>query len=272
MTSGNPGLKIEELQSAFSLAAVAVAAGPTPDALFFAEVSFEDAKQIFQVLNVQSLPLIMHFSRKQKLTTNMKASDVPKFDSLTPATVSAKYPWTAEDMLELLATAHGVEHAPVFRPSFLTSPLFWPSVLGLLATAVAFAYILFRMGILSSPIPYAIACLAIFWFSSSGGMYNIIRGVPIWIYDSAGRIQFFLPANSGQRGQLGGEGYILGSIYIGLSASMSLLTFFVPCLKNPAQRSLLGVVLVGITGYLVAQVFALHMAKSGSGIVQYLFV
>ncbi|MEW5319346.1 MAG: hypothetical protein WDW38_010504 [Sanguina aurantia] len=271
VTTGNPGLKIAELQHEFSLAAMAVSAGPQPDAVFFAEVSFEDCKQIFQVLNIQSLPLVMRFSGRQKLTTSMKASDIPKSDSLTPGTVSAKYPWTAETMLELLATAHSVEHAPVFRPTFLNSPMFWPSITFLLATAVSLAYILFRMGVLSSPIPYAIASLLIFWFSSSGGMYNIIRGVPIWIYDAKGNMQFFLP-NNGQRGsQLGGEGYIMGSFYIALSATLSLLTFFVPCLKRPEQRAGLGLAGVVFAGYMVIKIFTLHMEKSGSGIVQYLF-
>ncbi len=44
--------------------------------------------------------------------------------------------------------------------------------------------------------------LQVFWFSVSGGMYNIIRGMPLFMRDRNGKLQFFLGSRSVRGGTL----------------------------------------------------------------------
>lgn len=47
----------------------------------------------------------------------------------------------------------------------------------------------YALGALRHSAIWAVLSLAVFWFSASGGMYNIIRGMPFFIRDRNGRLQ-----------------------------------------------------------------------------------
>ena len=52
-------------------------------------------------------------------------------------------------------------------------------------------------------------------------MYNIIRGVPLTRMGSNGKVEWFT-----NQGQLGAEGFVVGSLYLLFAISSSSLVFF----------------------------------------------
>lgn len=58
-------------------------------------------------------------------------------------------------------------------------------------------------------------------FSVSGGMHNIIRGMPLYALTQQGA-QFFMPPG---QGQLGAEGFLCGSGYLAVGLAVAGLTF-----------------------------------------------
>mmetsp|Transcript_4966 Transcript_4966/g.8649 ORF Transcript_4966/g.8649 Transcript_4966/m.8649 type:complete len:340 (+) Transcript_4966:53-1072(+) len=260
----NTQLALPVLRQEFSLAAKALQAGPNPDSAFFVESVFEQCPRFFRALEVQQVPFIFHLPGTKRLS--LVKMEVDKVDKMTFETVQAKYPWQAETMTGFFSQL-GLEFAEVFRFALVKSPWF-PAVVGAALLGLsALAYLLLRLGVLHHPLIYAVGSLGIFWFSVSGGMYNIIRGMPMFIRDKKGKMQFFL----GSRGnQLGAEGFIMGSGYILFSANIALLTYAVPRVGNKFMRNLLSYVLVAGAGYMAVLLFGAFSAKTGTRINTYL--
>ena len=55
---------------------------------------------------------------------------------------------------------------------------------------------------------------------AEGGLFNIIRGVPFTSFDRAGQPIWYTPG----QGQLGAEGFVVGSMYVMFAATCYLLT------------------------------------------------
>lgn len=102
-----------------------------------------------------------------------------------------KYPWPAETMLDFFSK-RGLVAGPVDRPSIYKHPLFPVMVLAALVGVAVTAYGLLKAGFFHHPLPYAVAALVVFWFSVSGGMYNIIRGVPMFGRDPTALLRFIM--------------------------------------------------------------------------------
>jgi oligosaccharyltransferase complex subunit gamma len=79
----------------------------------------------------------------------------------------------------------------VVRPTLLSNPWFYVAFATTIAVLGVAGVRLWKAGVLHHPLPYALGALAVYWFSVSGGMYNIIRGVPFFVRDREGRIQLF---------------------------------------------------------------------------------
>lgn len=89
---------------------------------------------------------------------------------------------------------------------------------------------------------WALGVLVVYWFSVSGGMHNIIRGVPLMYVDQSGKLNLFM--NSGQ-GQLGAEGFMMGCLYTLFGLSFTGMTYLGPRIKDKAaQRGLCYALLV----------------------------
>lgn len=261
-----PTLAIGKLRQEFGLLAAAARAGPAPDSAFFAEVVFEDAPRIFHAVQAQQVPYIFRLSPERRVTSQGELA-IPDNEKLTFKTGGGlKYPWTAEDMLGFFRKV-GLQAADIERPSLLKSKYFPALVLGTLGALLAVARLAWALGAFHHPLPYAVVCLAVFWFSVSGGMYNIIRGMPMFIRDKNGRLQFFL---TGRSGQLGAEGFIVGTGYIIFSACIAMLTFAAPRVRNKVARQWVSLVLVAGAGYMAMRIYLVFQAKTGYRISSYL--
>eukprot|EP00967_Tisochrysis_lutea_P139397 scaffold253245_cov19-Tisochrysis_lutea.AAC.1 len=124
--SERPQLKLGDLRKEFGYAAQALLAGPDPDAAFFAEMVFEDSPKVFHALGANQVPFIFRVDPAFKVS--MQSMVIPKTDRMNIDTVRAKYPWTAEVIVEFFSTPRAgrqqLQFGQVDRPSFLKSPWF----------------------------------------------------------------------------------------------------------------------------------------------------
>eukprot|EP00200_Dunaliella_tertiolecta_P004164 CAMPEP_0202341696 /NCGR_PEP_ID=MMETSP1126-20121109/2576_1 /ASSEMBLY_ACC=CAM_ASM_000457 /TAXON_ID=3047 /ORGANISM="Dunaliella tertiolecta, Strain CCMP1320" /LENGTH=343 /DNA_ID=CAMNT_0048932541 /DNA_START=87 /DNA_END=1118 /DNA_ORIENTATION=+ len=266
--SERPQLKLGDLRKEFGYAAQALLAGPDPDAAFFAEMVFEDSPKVFHALGANQVPFIFRVDPAFKVS--MQSMVIPKTDRMNIDTVRAKYPWTAEVIVEFFSTPRAgrqqLQFGQVDRPSFLKSPWFPYVAAGAVAGAIGLVYLLWRT-IARHPAFWAVGAVGVFWFSVSGGMYNIIRGMPLFLKDKQGKMQLFTGSRSGQ---LGAEGFIVGSGYVLFSLSVALLTHGMPHVKNSVIRGSLSYILVALAGFLAVQIWQVYTSKTGYKVSSYL--
>lgn len=115
---------------------------------------------------------------------------------------------------------------------------------------------------------WALGSLAVFWFSTSGGMYNIIRGIPLYILDKQGKMQLFL---AGRSNQLGAEGFIMGSAYLLFSLCLASISFLAPSLSSGVARNGLAAGSLVAATYIIFKVFQAYNAKTGYHLRSYVF-
>ncbi len=76
----------------------------------------------------------------------------------------------------------------------------------------------------------------------------------------------------GRGGQLGVEGFTMGSTYIAVSAAFTTLTFVVPRLKDVGMRNALGAGCILLAVGVFFKIFSLYSWKAGYGLHTYFFV
>lgn len=257
MIQERPEIKLADLRIEYGLASKASMAGADSEKMFFFEALLEDGQTPFALLQVAALPTIVRIAPSQSMKN--PPIDLPKADKMLPDTVDMKkYPWPAEMMLVHLCK--DLTAGPVVRPTLYNSPSF-PFILAAAVMLLGYvAYLLWMTSFIRHPAIWATVSMAVFWFSASGGMFNIIRGMPLFIRDKNGRLQFFL----GNRGaQLGAEGFIMGGLYILCSGCLALITYVLPRIANKAIREAACWVLsVGAIAS-VYYTFKFWLAKSG---------
>lgn len=146
-------------------------------------------------------------------------------------------------------------------------------------------------------------------------MYNIIRGMPLFITDKQGKMQFFIGGRcvlnmsncrgavllpvclllhicwqvlatcesrthtqyispfstaAHRSGQLGAEGFIVGSGYVLFSLSIALFAHGAPKVKHPITRSSVAFLLVGVSAFLAYQIWMVYGSKTGYKVSSYL--
>lgn len=107
---------------------------------------------------------------------------------------------------------------------------------------------------------YVLGGLFIFWFSVSGGMFNIIRGVPLVGYDPRTRnARLFMDGS----GQLGAEGFIMGTHYLAFGVLVALFTRVLPTVKDNASRRAAGYTMLLLAFVLMVSVLNSHIWKTG---------
>ena len=79
----------------------------------------------------------------------------------------------------LPADKSGLDIGDVKEPTAMQHPLFPVLALSFLACAAYVGWRLYNTPFMWQSWIYAIGVLAVFWFSVSGGMFNIIRGMPL---------------------------------------------------------------------------------------------
>lgn len=97
--------------------------------------------------------------------------------------------WKAEDMAAFLRDKTGINIEKVDRPSFSRSPLFPVVFLAAVLVLGIVAYNLYYAEFMKNLVLWVMGVLFVYWFSVSGGMHNIIRGVPLYYPDQEGKIK-----------------------------------------------------------------------------------
>lgn len=155
----------------------------------------------------------------------------------------------------------GISVGEITKPSLLTSPLFPFLALGVIAAGSYVAYQLYYAEFMKNQLIWTTGTLLVFWFAVSGGMHNIIRGVPMYFFDpQAGKVQMFL--NQAQA-QLGAEGFIMGSATMAFALSVATLSYVAPKMSNPAwQRGVCWAALL-IGGFSLRSLVKSYQWKTG---------
>ena len=88
-------------------------------------------------------------------------------------------------MNDFVADRTGFKATGIERPSFMKSPLFPITLLSFLTVAAFVGYQLYYAEFMKNTVIWTVAIIFVYWFSVSGGMHNIIRGVPMQHWDRA---------------------------------------------------------------------------------------
>eukprot|EP00887_Chlorella_sp_A99_P000763 scaffold5.g763.t1 len=230
-------LQLGTLVKEFALVArtfAATQAGkPAAGKVFFARIEYKASQGLFGRMGIKSLPFVARIPPSTPITRD-GAVKIAKEDQM-----EGDYPWRAEALAQWVQDKTGlavgeIKRASIFHsrravPSFHHPP-FAPGHAPRPARRPA------RRPLLRSRPLYAVGTLVVWWFSTSGGMYNIIRGVPMVGYDPRTRQSIMFMQGSGQ---LGMEGFIMGSLYSSFGLIVAAFVFVLPRVKDPqAQRTL----------------------------------
>ncbi|KAK9816628.1 hypothetical protein WJX72_003054 [[Myrmecia] bisecta] len=266
-----PNLHLRDLRAEFGFMADSYRKHHAGDAdadpkLFFAEMEFMANQQVFQRLGINSLPHVFRLPPSTNVgkdgTIKLKDDDAMKHGDYS------KYPWTADDFASFVLEKTGIPVGPIERPSLFKSPLFPFLALGFLGSAAYIGYNLYYAAFMKNLIIWVLGCLFVYWFSVSGGMHNIIRGVPMAYPDpESGKLVMFM--NQGQS-QLGAEGFIMGSLYTTCGLAAAAITYLCPKLKDPGQQRIACYVLLVTTLWCVTKIVSVYTWKTGYHLRWYL--
>eukprot|EP00899_Mesostigma_viride_P024664 jgi/Mesvir1/5382/Mv25555-RA.1 len=197
---------------------------PQSGRVFFVEVDYNTAPEAFQKLGLNSVPAIVHigpFTKRQKDGRPLESD-----------TLKAGFPNVLEMLAGFTADKTNLSPGTIERPNIFNSPAIQLFVLTLLLASGAVVLKLYRGGWLDYRPIWALLALAVVFFALSGGMYNIIRGMPFRTRDHEGRDVFF---RQGQ-GQLGAEGYAMGTLHFGAAGALLAIIYITPAIPSTAPR------------------------------------
>lgn len=100
----------------------------------------------------------------------------------------ATYPWPAEELVSCVSRQTGLTAAAVERPTVVQNPLFPVMLLGSIVVGGAVAWKLYNSPVVRITGLWTLGALAVYWFATSGGMYNIIRGIPFSIVQNGKKV------------------------------------------------------------------------------------
>lgn len=178
-----------------------------------------------------------------------------------------RYPWTAEDMATFVTDKTGLVIGKVDKPSIFTSPAFPVMVLVIIGMLGVVGYKLYYAEFMKNLIIWASGSIFILWFSVSGGMHNIIRGIPFSTMDPNRGVVYFLP---GAQGQLGAEGFYMGAMYTAVGLSISFLTYAAPKISNARSQRIASYISLAVGLSAFVQVFNVYAWKTGYHLRSYL--
>ena len=236
-------------------------AGGAPP-IFMAALEFGGARDVFTRLGATSLPWVVTLRPGVAVAAEggplkLEAGDVMRHD-----TYGARH-WGASDFgLFLRDRAPGgaawVPRPP--PPPSIAGPLSGVALLAAAAAAAKPAWRLYNSPLAANTALQAAAALAVWWFAVSAGLYNIIRGMPLVAPGGpGGRPRMFLDRG----GQLGAEGFIMGTLYTAVGLAAAGLTHAVPRVSTPAGRRVAGFGVLAALWFAYSRVASLHAWKTG---------
>ncbi len=273
-----PKLGLRSMRKEWGRLAVAVkeaeAARPTGGKkphppIFMASLEFRHARDVFQRLGASSLPWVVTLRPGVAASPDSGPLKLEAADVMRHEAYGARH-WAASDFASFLK-----DRAPG-AGAWVPSPPPPPSIAGpltgvaLLATAAALAkpaWRLYNSPLAASKGLQAAGALAVWWFAVSAGLYNIIRGMPLVAPGGrGGRSRIFLDRG----GQLGAEGFIMGSLYTAVGLATAALTAVVPRVALPSRR-VAGFGTLAILWFAYSRVASIHAWKTGIAWRTFLF-
>jgi oligosaccharyltransferase complex subunit gamma len=223
---------------------------------FFARMLFEDAKESFGRLGVKGLPYIARIPPSLSISPNSGIS-MPKGELMSGGVSTGIDP---QDIGGFIEDRTGLSPGDLSVLTATTRSRFIPLfTLIFLAGASFIGYKLYYARFMRSTALYAAGAIAIFWFATSGGMYNIIRGAPFVGYDPRTRSSVIFTGGSGQ---MGAEGFIMGTLFMVFAILIASFGKMLPTIKEESERRVTGFVILGAASFVLRVVLSFHAWKS----------
>jgi oligosaccharyltransferase complex subunit gamma len=223
---------------------------------FFVRMFFEDAKESFGRLGVKGLPYIARIPPALSVSPNGGIS-MPKNEVMAGGVSTGIDP---KDVGTFVEDRTGLSPGDLSAVTATTRSRFIPLfTLIFLAAASFIGYKLYYAKFMRSPALYVVGSIAIFWFATSGGMYNIIRGTPFIGYDPRTKSSVVFTSGSGQ---MGAEGFIMGTFYILFALLIASFTRMLPRVKEESERRIRGWVILGAAVVVLRVVLGNHEWKT----------
>ncbi|XP_078437171.1 putative dolichyl-diphosphooligosaccharide--protein glycosyltransferase subunit 3 [Wolffia australiana] len=259
---GKSDLQLPKLRSEFDLLSKAFSARFEADPavysrLFFCDIEFGQSQSSFALFGVSSLPHVRVVGPK---ITNLKDSD---------SMDQADFTRGAESMADFLESKTGIDLGPIQRPPFISGrQMAFLGFLGIVSAPFLVRRIVSGDTMLHDPRIWMVGAVFIYFFSVSGAMFNVIRGMPMFMMDRNDPNKFvFFFQGSGM--QLGAEGFTIGFLYTIVGLMMALVTHGLVKLRSAtAQRVLMGLIMI-VSLWAVRKVIYLDNWKTGYGVHGY---
>ena len=243
----NSELKLEHLRREFGLLSSSYihnsnaeeGTSTSPSKLFFVDLDFKQSQQSFALFGVSSLPRI------SVLLPGVALKDADPMDQ-------SDIGRAAEGMAAFVESRTKIKVGPIKRPPPINKKQLFLLVAGFLAvTPFAIKQLLAGNTPAHNPKVWAAFALFVYFYSVSGGMHNIIRGMPLFMADrnNPGKLVFFYQASGTQ---LGAEGFVVGSLYMVLGLMMGFVTHFLVMIKNTTTQRVFMLICM-VVGFLAVQ-------------------
>jgi len=242
---------------------------PAPP-IFMGSIEFGTARDVFNRLGATSLPWVVTLrpgvaAPPEGGPLKLEAADVMRHDAY-----GARH-WAAADFGAFLrdrAPGAGAWVPTPPPPPSILGPLTGVALLALAAALAKPAWRLYNSPLAACKPLQAAAALAVWWFAVSAGLYNIIRGMPLVAPGGpGGRPRIFLDRG----GQLGAEGFIMGTLYTAVGLATAALTHAVPRAALPGTRRVAGFAVLAALWFAYSRVASIHAWKAGLAWKSFLF-
>lgn len=200
------------------------------DKAVFVRLVFESAKDSFGRLGVKGLPYLVHIPPKLEINPGASIT-LPPGNTMAAGSLEE---WGAVQIASFVMSTSGISPGDMKELGVKERSPFLPVfVLLFLAAAIFVAYHLSQSEIMKHKSLYAIGSIVVFWFSVSGGMFNIIRGVPLVGMDPRTRQPTAFIRGGGQ---MGAEGFTMGTLVVAFGLLAAGFTHIVPYIENKKSR------------------------------------
>lgn len=253
------GLGLDYLRKEFSAVAQSHRRehGSKNSAVRFAEAEVNSAQGVFAALGVNSLPHVAILPGNATLSADKGSIEIAASLRLT----ESGHEMDRDGMAQFVQEGTGQGVAKAREDSFRDWKLFPFAMLSLVALALRGVVAAVRSGAATSRSAWLTGSALVWWFSMSGGMYNIIRKVPVYQVDPRTGSKVFFTKSFGV--QLGAEGMYIAASYLVAGFAVVVLTHVAPLISYKALQR--------IAAYLCAFFFAassvtahsLYQAKTG---------
>jgi oligosaccharyltransferase complex subunit gamma len=198
------------------------------DKFIVVRILLEDSKSTFQRIGAVGLPHLSFIPPTMEIKPG-KDFQLTGRNLMQPGPVED---WRAEEIANFIAATSGMEVGDLSQLN-PRSP-FLPLVVLFFLGGITFAGYKFANSSLIHYMPlYICGSLMVYWFSVSGGMFNIIRNMPFVGHDRrTNQAMVFMPGN----GQVGAEGFIMGTSVMAFGMLIAHFVFLVPRIEDPLQR------------------------------------